>query len=121
MIGETGFHCRGDPQRLVDPAEVIVNKVDSRHLLVILYLLLKAFASRGNWRIDIRMVRFWRRLPGASGPDFETWETMDPNRAWTGHYDPEGAGGFSLRADPNPGKRPHSPSRKVGPLRSIAQ
>ncbi len=42
MIAQASGHRRGDPQRLVDSGEVVIDRVDSNHRRVVLKLLTKA-------------------------------------------------------------------------------
>ena len=39
MIADTGFHCRSNPQRLVNPPEVVIHEVQGDRVLQVLDLL----------------------------------------------------------------------------------
>ena len=45
---------------MVDAAEIAIHDVERDGRCVVLHFLLKAFVSRVNRRMDIRIVRFWR-------------------------------------------------------------
>jgi len=58
VVGESRFHGGSDAQSLVDANEIVIGKVQGERRIVILPLLVKAFVSRVNRRICIRMVKF---------------------------------------------------------------
>ena len=59
MIRDPHFHRRGDSQGLMNPAEVVVGKVQAIRSQKVLHFLLKVFVSRVRRRTHILIVRFW--------------------------------------------------------------
>ncbi len=66
MICDASFHCGGNSQRLVNPAEIVVHEVERNRPIVIIGFLLKALVSRvkrrGRRPIDIEARRRHNRL-----------------------------------------------------------
>lgn len=60
MIGHSGLHRWGNPQRLVNAAEIVAHEVQRNRVRVVINFLEKALVSRAKRRIFIRIVRFCR-------------------------------------------------------------
>ena len=58
VIREPRFHCWRNPQRLVDPAEVVMHVVESYGMSMVLHFLAESIGKPCKRRISIRMVRF---------------------------------------------------------------
>jgi len=61
MIRDPSFHCGGDSERLMNPAEIIVGKVQCKSFFEIRPLLRESIRQPVNLLIDICMVRFFVR------------------------------------------------------------
>src|SRR5438270_287922 len=60
VVSQSGFHCRSNSQRFVNPAKVVMHEMQGDRMTMVLNLLRKAFVRRVKRRIPILMVRFWR-------------------------------------------------------------
>jgi hypothetical protein len=60
MIANPCFHCWRYAQRLMNPAKVVVHEWSATACSKFSSFFEKAFVSRVNRRICIRMVKFWR-------------------------------------------------------------
>jgi len=62
VVGDPGFHCRGDAQGLMNPAKVVVHEMDCGMVLWFSRFFEKAFVSLVKRRLPMRTVRFCRSM-----------------------------------------------------------